>query len=112
VRSDDFHAELANRETYVAELRGYVVAWTSAGWKDGNWWMDDLWVLPAFMRRRIGTTLVEAVVARGRELGAAILEWEADPHANGFYEKLGARHVRNSERTRWSESLPVYELRL
>jgi GNAT superfamily N-acetyltransferase len=112
VHSDDFHAELADRETYVAELERQVVGWTSVGWQDGTWWMDDLWVAPAFMRRRVGMTLVEAVVARGRKLGASAVQWEADPHATDFYEQLGARHVRDSEPTRWSEPLPVYELRL
>jgi hypothetical protein len=35
--------------------------------------------------------MFEHTVARGRELGAARVELEAEHHAVGFYEKLRAR---------------------
>jgi GNAT superfamily N-acetyltransferase len=111
--SEDFQASgLEGRETYVAELDGRIVAWTSAGWKDGTWWMDDLWVRPSSMGLGIGASLFAHVVARGRELGSTTLEWEAEPNALGFYERMGGRHVRNSEPTSWSRSLPIYAIEL
>jgi GNAT superfamily N-acetyltransferase len=110
VHSADFQAGLEDRETYVAELDGDVAGWASVGWKDRTWWMDDLWVLPAFMRHGVGTALVERAVSRGRALGAARLEWEADANAGGFYEHLGARHVGDSDQTSGSDSLPLYAL--
>ena len=31
---------------------------------------------------------------RAREPGAATMEWEAEPNALGFYQKLGGLHLR------------------
>ncbi len=109
---DDFQADLQGRETSVAEVNGRVVGWTSAGWKDGTWWMDDLWILPAFMRRGIGSALFDRVARRGRELGASRMEWETDPGAVGFYERMGAHAVGEREPTPPSPSLPIYALPL
>ena len=113
MRSDDFASgELAERETYVAELEGRVVGWTSVGWRHGVWWMDDLWVLPAFMRRGIGSALFGHVATRGREKGASALELESDANATEFYERMGGRHVRDSEPTIWGPGLPIYAFEL
>jgi hypothetical protein len=36
------------------------------------------------------------------------MEWEAEPFAFGFYEKMGGRHLRDSERSPiWNRKLPV-----
>ena len=49
---------------------------------------------------------------RGRELGVSALEWEAEPNAVGFYEKVGGRYVRDSEPSEWGRVLPVMRLEL
>jgi hypothetical protein len=48
-----------------------------------------------------------AYAAKARELGAVRLEWEAEPNAVGFYEKLGGRYLRDSEASEWGRVLPV-----
>ena len=34
---------------------------------------------------------------RGRQLGASRMEWEAEPNAVGFYERMGGRYLRDGE---------------
>jgi hypothetical protein len=35
------------------------------------------------------------------------MEWEAEPNAVGFYEKMGRRYSCDSEPTRWGRTVPV-----
>ena len=35
------------------------------------------------------------------------MEWEAEPNAIGFYEKLGGIYLRESEETEWGRTLSV-----
>ncbi len=55
--------------------------------------LDHLWVVPAEIRKGHGRTLLEHAIERARQLDATTLEIEADPHAQGFYERMGARKV-------------------
>ena len=64
-----------------------------------------LWVEPAAMRQGIGAALFAECEANARRAGAVRLIVESDPHAEGFYRKMGARlrgrvpaHVQNVER--------------
>ncbi len=42
------------------------------------------------------------VAERGRQLGASRLEWEAEPNAVGFYERMGGRYFRDGETSAWA----------
>ena len=83
------------RERWVAERDGEIVAWAAlippAG---GVCVLDDLWVDPPWIGHGLGTRLFRLAADRARELGAARLEWGAERHALGFYEKLGGRCLR------------------
>src|SRR5207247_10253115 len=61
-------------------------------------WLDDLWVEPKWIGTRIGSRLFRHAAGRGEQLGASRMEWEAEPNAIGFYEKLGGRYVRDGSR--------------
>lgn len=58
--------------------------------------LDDLWLLPAHIGKGHGRRLFEHAAARAREHGALRLEWEAEPNATGFYERMGGRPVRET----------------
>ena len=47
-----------------------------------------------------------------RTLGARRLEWEAEPNAIGFYEKMGGTYVRESEQTERGRYLSVMGVEL
>jgi N-acetylglutamate synthase-like GNAT family acetyltransferase len=55
--------------------------------------LEDLFVDPDWMLHGIGRTLVQDAVESAREQGLTRVEVTANPHALGFYEKVG--FVRN-----------------
>jgi len=55
--------------------------------------LDHLWILPAAMHRGIGRSLFEHAVAQTRDSGFRTIKIEADPNAEGFYRRMGARRV-------------------
>ena len=109
----DFEPEsLRARLAYVAEAEGQPVGWASLIPRGEVGWLDDLWVEPAWIGRGVGRLLFEYVADRARELGARRLEWEAEPNATGFYERMGAAYVRDSEVTEWGRVLDVLGVEL
>jgi GNAT superfamily N-acetyltransferase len=73
--------------------------------------LDDLWLEPAEIGRGTGRLLFTHAVGRAAASGAVVLEWEAEPYAVGFYQRMGGVTVR------WTDSplgrqLPVMQLQL
>ena len=58
--------------------------------------LHHLWVLPAWIGSGIGRLLFEHAMDRSASRGASIVEIEADPNAEGFYSRMGARRVGES----------------
>jgi len=63
----------------------YALRATGAGGE-----LEHFWVLPHAMGRGLGRGLFEHALARARDAGFRELHIDADPHAAGFYEKMGA----------------------
>jgi GNAT superfamily N-acetyltransferase len=55
--------------------------------------LEHLWVLPERMGLGLGRALFDHAVRRAAGLGAEVLAIEADPSAEGFYRRMGARCV-------------------
>jgi hypothetical protein len=51
--------------------------------------------------------LFRHAAARATELGCGRMEWEAEPNALGFYEKMGGRYLRDSDPSDWGRVLQV-----
>jgi GNAT superfamily N-acetyltransferase len=98
---------LLSKPVLVAESEGRAVGFAALIPQGAVAVLDDLWVEPAWIGRGVGTKLFEACVAEARELGANRMEWEAEPNSVGFYEKLGARYLRDSEETMMNRVVPV-----
>ena len=104
----DFEPEsLRARLVYVAEAGGEAIGWAALIPRDEVGWLEDLWVEPSWIGRGVGRLLFEHVAEQARELGARRLEWEAEPNATGFYERMGGTYVRDSEVTEWGRVLQV-----
>jgi GNAT superfamily N-acetyltransferase len=97
---------------FVAESGGQVVAWAALVSKGEVIWLDDLWVAPEWIGRGVGSLLFRHAVENARRLGGSRLEWEAEPNAVGFYEKLGCQYLRESEPGAWGRSVPVMGIAL
>jgi GNAT superfamily N-acetyltransferase len=109
----DFEPEsLSGRLVYVAECQGEPIGWAALIPRGAVGWLEDLWIAPIWIGRGVGRSLFEHVAMRAREFGAQRLEWEAEPHARGFYERMGGAYVRDSEVTEWGRVLEVLGLTL
>jgi GNAT superfamily N-acetyltransferase len=109
----DFDPEsLRAREVYVAEADGEPIGWASLIPRGEVGWLEDLWIDPSWIGRGVGRLLFEHVADRARSLGARRLEWEAEPNATGFYERMGATYVRDSDVTEWGRVLDVLGVEL
>lgn len=71
-----------------------------------------VWVLPAFMGRNIGSQLIEFALNNLKSLPFNRIIVVADPHAKGFYEKLGFQFIREIESIPKGRFLPVLEKEL
>jgi GNAT superfamily N-acetyltransferase len=110
-RGDFSPARLGELAVFVAELDGRVVAWASLIPKGESAWLEDLWVEPERIGKGIGARLFSHAAAHAREQGATTMEWEAEPNAIGFYEKMGGRFVRDST-SEWGRTLSVMGVEL
>lgn len=100
-------AGLRQKEFHVAEVDGRIVGWSALILKEDVCWLDDLWIEPQWIGKGTGGRLFEHAVERGRQLGARRMEWEAERHALGFYEKMGGRYLRDSEPGVWGRVNPI-----
>jgi GNAT superfamily N-acetyltransferase len=102
---------VAVNDVLVAERDGEVSGFYVLLHRDGLAVLDDLWLDPAEIGRGSGRELFEHAAARAAVRGARVLEWEAEPYAVGFYERMGGETVA------WVDSplgrrLPVMRLGL
>lgn len=88
---------LAEGRTYVAELDGSVVGFTTWSEAGDRVELQDLFVDPSWMRRGIATALVIQVVEVLRARGVSRLEVTANPHALGFYRSVGFVDIGRAE---------------
>jgi GNAT superfamily N-acetyltransferase len=99
-------------ELYVVEVEGHVVGWCElVPPVDGTCVLEHLWIEPESIGRELGSALFGFAAERARELGARLLEWEAEPNAAGFYEKMGGRRLRETT-SEWGRTLSVMGLDL
>jgi|SRR5687767_3129332 len=55
--------------------------------------IEHMWIRPEQMGSGVGRALFEYVRARAVERGANVLELSADPFAEGFYARMGAKRI-------------------
>jgi GNAT superfamily N-acetyltransferase len=71
--------------------------------------LEHFWVMPSRMGAGVGRALFEHAVERCRAIGARRLWINADPNAEGFYERMGARRVGEVPSTPAGRVLPRLE---
>jgi GNAT superfamily N-acetyltransferase len=103
---------LARKDVYVASFDEKLVGWMAVIHQGHVLWLDDLWIDPDWMGQGIGSELFRYAMDVGRQLGAARMEWEAEPNALGFYEKMGGRYVRDGDQSIWGRVNSVVGLDL
>jgi len=105
---------LSENEAWIKMIGDKPLAYYSLKQADNEFWLDNLWVLPEAMGKGIGKELFKHAVERSRLRGASTLKIEADPNAEAFYERMGARRTGEhySEIDGQPRILPVMEMDL
>lgn len=86
-------AVVSANDVQVAEVDGQVVGFYTLLHRGSAAVLDDLWLEPAEIGRGWGRLLFEHAAERAAATGATAMEWEAEPHATGFYERMGGVQV-------------------
>jgi len=87
-------AFIAAHDVWVAESAGRIHGFCAVVVEPTRGELAHLWVRPAHMGRGVGRRLFEHAVRQLRERAPGVaLHIEADPHAEAFYVKMGARRV-------------------
>jgi GNAT superfamily N-acetyltransferase len=55
--------------------------------------LEHLWVKPNYIRQGVGQQLFVHAMRTAAEVGATAVEITADPHAEGFYQRMGAQRI-------------------
>jgi GNAT superfamily N-acetyltransferase len=103
---------LGKLTVFVAEAGERAIGWCSLEPRGEVWWLADLWVEPEWIGKGVGSRLFRHGARHAQRAGAKRLEWEAEPNSIGFYEKMGAWHLRESEQTEWGRALSVMGVEL
>jgi GNAT superfamily N-acetyltransferase len=85
----------------VAEIDGRVAGFAHllAGDQPDAITLEDLFIEPDAQGQGIGRILFEWARSEAGQRGYAWLEWESDPNAARFYEKVGGEQIGESEST-------------
>lgn len=78
----------ANQVWVATDAELHAVGFVAVRWQGEEAVLDHLWILPDYMGRGIGKRLflhVATVVSR--------FVFTSDPHADNFYQKLGAKKI-------------------
>lgn len=83
-------ADLREPHTYKAVIDGRITGVCTLKLKIGEAEITALWVSPAFIGLGIGRALFANAEAVAKSSGASRLTILSDPHAEGFYRRMGA----------------------
>ena len=100
---------IREHETYAAVVADEAVGFYVLAGKGDTLRLEHLWVAPARIGAGVGRVLFEHAMDRAAALGAGSVEIEADPNAEGFYRRMGARRIgqANSEIEGQNRTLPL-----
>ena len=122
-----WHDELTITEDYIEQNIVYVAQkkdtiigyfsivevnqehWNGEVFISQGYWLDHIYIRPAYIRSGIGTELMEYAQEYCRENGIEKLYIFSDPFANGFYEKLGATYIKESPSSIENRTVSLYE---
>jgi GNAT superfamily N-acetyltransferase len=106
-------AFIAAHETYAARSGDRIIGFCALRRDGDDLHLEDLFVLPGEMGRGVGSALFRHAQGRARELGFAFFEVQSDPHAAGFYERMGAERIGTSMTLldSYRRDLPIFRCR-
>lgn len=90
---------ISDNPVYVIEKQAIVTGFCSLVVHGDSAELDNLFIDPLFIGRGCGRLLWDKAVEMSKEMGIRVLTIDADPFAEGFYKRIGAVKVGDSEST-------------
>ncbi len=84
---------IASHEVFVAIVDEQIAGCCALVVSDSLAEIEHMWIRPQHMGSGVGRALFEHVRNRANELHLPALELAADPNAEGFYERMGAKQI-------------------
>lgn len=84
---------IAENEMYVATIDEEVLGCCAIAFSEGVAELEHMWIRPQHMGTGVGRALFLHAKERAARLEIPVLEISADPNAEGFYERMGARRI-------------------
>ncbi len=75
-------------------------------------WLEHIFIRPAYIGQGIGRSLIEFARDWCVQHGIDRLYIFSDPHARGFYERLGANYLGESASSIPGRTIPLFELNI
>lgn len=98
---------VAMNPVYVAEYDNAIVGFVGLDVYGTEAEIDHLWVLPKHMGQGFGQLLLQRALRHCALAGLKQLRVVSDPHAKGFYYRLGGIHRGEIDSTPAPRTLPV-----
>jgi len=102
---------LDEHDVFVVERAGRIAGVGSLSRDGDTAEIEGLWVAPDAMGHGVGRVLFDECVRRAKTAGATTLIIDSDPHAVGFYERMGAVRVGAVPTAIEGRALPRLRLR-
>ncbi|HMJ26938.1 MAG TPA: GNAT family N-acetyltransferase [Pyrinomonadaceae bacterium] len=84
---------IARNEMYVAMKGAEIAGCGAISFNEAAAELEHMWIRPEHMGAGIGRALFNHIRERATSLKLPALEFSADPNAEGFYERMGARRI-------------------
>lgn len=84
---------IRDNEVFVAVVNEQIAGCCALVLTDSLAEIEHMWMRPEHMGSGIGRALFEHAKRRAAEGGAQVLELSADPNAEGFYARMGAKRI-------------------
>lgn len=84
---------ISNSEAYVASIGDEVIGFYALIIHGDKATLEHMWVMPDRIGIGLGKALFNHAIEAARWFNAKIIEIESDPHAEGFYKRMGAKRV-------------------
>lgn len=112
---------IKNNTVYVAEHGERIVGyysiiqveedfWAGKVFVMKGYWLEHIFILPEYIGKGIGSRLIEHAKSVCCDMGCKSLFIFSDPHARGFYERIGAKFIRESPSSIEGRIIPVFEM--
>lgn len=106
---------------YVAEVDDMVVGyfsivevkkdfWAGQVFVKKGFWLEHIFIQPEFIGKRIGSELIFYAMEYCKRNRIECLNIFSDPCAKGFYDKVGAKYIKESPSSIDGRTVSLYEL--